>query len=597
MAPAEWTGFTALQTVETQYDARDRKTHERLIAGGAGGAAQRLTQHSYDALGRLGCSAVRMNVYAFATPPASGCTLGPEMGHGPDRITRNAYDAAGQLVQVRVGVGTADEAVEVTNAYNNNEQLTTLIDGDGNRAELRYDGHGRQDKWVFPSTARPGAFNPATQATALATAGAVNEADYEGYGYDSNGNRTSRPLRSGETLTSTYDALNRVTFIDNPNSGSALNDTAIANSNHLLGRLTQSIDNNGHFMRFTHSAFGEVTREASLDGGVKTMLYAAEGRRTLLTYADGFFVTYDHLRTGEVTHIRENGAASGPGVLAAISYDDLGRRTYLAQGNEAATTYGYDGASGLSHIGHHIPAPSGIFEPFSYSERNSAGQIINLVRPLDTFAFTGLTNQNVADTYNGLNQIATTGGAAAAHVARGNMIADGTSTTYAYNLVNQLAAKNGVTRLYYDPGGRLTQQWNGGGTLDYVGTQLIAETGGASGKRRYVHGPGTHEPLVMYENGQRRHLHADERGSIVMLTDDSSAVVAINRYDEYGVPQGPGAVGTLAGRFGYTGQAWLPEIGLRSSPLAQLILARGGISGGTTLEVGTGSRLETRAYR
>jgi RHS repeat-associated protein len=558
VAPVEWTGFTALQTVETQYDALGRKTHERLIAGGAGGAAQRLTQHSYDALGRLECSAVRMNVYAFGTPPASACTLGPEMGHGPDRITKNAYDAAGQLVQVRVGVGTADEAVEVTNAYNLNGQLTTLIDGNGNRAELRYDGHGRQAQWVFPSAARPPAFNPATQATALATAGAVNEDDYEGYGNDPNGNRTTKRLRSGETLTSTYDALNRVTFIDNPNSGSALNDVDHSFTYDLLGRMTRAQDQNGHYVAYEHSGFGEVTKEASL-GGAKTMLYDNEGRRTRLNYADGFYVTYDYLRTGEVTHIRENGAQSGPGVLATFSYDDLGRRTYLARGNGASTTYGYDPASSLAYMGHHIPAPSGMFEPFTYFERNSAGQIIGANRP-DTLAFTGLVNQSVADTHNGLNQIAMTGGAQAGHDPRGNMTADGTGTTHGYNLVNQLVAKNGVTQLYYDPAGRLTQQWNGGGTLDYVGTQLIAETGGASGNRRYVHGPGVDEPLVMYENSQRRHLHADERGSIVMITDDSSAIVAINRYDEYGVPQGPGGVGTLAGRFGYTGQAWLPEI-------------------------------------
>ncbi len=34
-------------------------------------------------------------------------------------------------------------------------------------------------------------------------------------------------------------------------------------------------------------------------------------------------------------------------------------------------------------------------------------------------------------------------------------------------------------------------------------------------------------------------------------------MLAINRYDEYGIPQG-----SNAGRFQYTGQAWLPELGL-----------------------------------
>lgn len=68
------------------------------------------------------------------------------------------------------------------------------------------------------------------------------------------------------------------------------------------------------------------------------------------------------------------------------------------------------------------------------------------------------------------------------------------------------------------------------------------------------------EPIVWYLGSgttTRRWLHADERGSIVAISDASGAVLAKNRYDEYGNPQS----GNL-GRFQYTGQAWLPEIGM-----------------------------------
>jgi RHS repeat-associated protein len=50
---------------------------------------------------------------------------------------------------------------------------------------------------------------------------------------------------------------------------------------------------------------------------------------------------------------------------------------------------------------------------------------------------------------------------------------------------------------------------------------------------------------------------ADERGSIVSVTNASGAVIGINSYDAYGVP----ASGNI-GRFQYTGQIWLAEIGL-----------------------------------
>lgn len=48
-----------------------------------------------------------MNSGAFASLPASACTLGIRGSPDPDRITKNFYDGAGQLVQVRKAVGTS----------------------------------------------------------------------------------------------------------------------------------------------------------------------------------------------------------------------------------------------------------------------------------------------------------------------------------------------------------------------------------------------------------------------------------------------------------------------------------------------------------
>ena len=73
-------------------------------------------------------------------------------------------------------------------------------------------------------------------------------------------------------------------------------------------------------------------------------------------------------------------------------------------------------------------------------------------------------------------------------------------------------------------------------------------------------GPGADEPIVWYEGSgttDRRFLSADERGSIVSVSDGTGAMLNLNRYDEYGKPQS-----TNAGRFGYTGQMWLGEVGL-----------------------------------
>jgi RHS repeat-associated protein len=95
----------------------------------------------------------------------------------------------------------------------------------------------------------------------------------------------------------------------------------------------------------------------------------------------------------------------------------------------------------------------------------------------------------------------------------------------------------------------------------YDGLDTLAEYDGSDVvQRRYVFGPGIDQPIVQYDGSgtaNRRFLSADERGSVIALTDSSGALVAINRYDEYGKP---GA--TNSGRFQYTGQMWLPEAGL-----------------------------------
>jgi RHS repeat-associated protein len=94
-----------------------------------------------------------------------------------------------------------------------------------------------------------------------------------------------------------------------------------------------------------------------------------------------------------------------------------------------------------------------------------------------------------------------------------------------------------------------------------VGAALIAEYDGSNAlQRRYVHGPGVDEPLVRYEGSgtsDRHWYHADERGSIVATSDGSGAITSVNSYDEYGIPGGANT-----GRFQYTGQQWLGDIGM-----------------------------------
>jgi RHS repeat-associated protein len=60
----------------------------------------------------------------------------------------------------------------------------------------------------------------------------------------------------------------------------------------------------------------------------------------------------------------------------------------------------------------------------------------------------------------------------------------------------------------------------------------------------------------------RRYLYADERGSIVAVTNGNGTKLEVNAYDEYGLPDSSLNDIATKGRFRYTGQAWIPELGM-----------------------------------
>ncbi len=117
--------------------------------------------------------------------------------------------------------------------------------------------------------------------------------------------------------------------------------------------------------------------------------------------------------------------------------------------------------------------------------------------------------------------------------------------------------------LAYDPLGRLAKTTVGAAVTAFLydGADLVAEYNSAGALvRRYVHGPAVDEPLVWYEGSgttDRRWLHADERGSVVAVSNSSGASIATYSYGPYGE-----TTNWSGSRFRYTGQITLPEVQL-----------------------------------
>lgn len=534
---AHWMAFSPLQKTLLNYDINGRLETEAHVAV-SGPDMYQARQFSYDAAGRLTCTALRMNApYAWTTLPTSACEAMTPGTHGPDRIVSNTYNSLDQITTVTSAVGTALQQDTVRTSYTANGRIFALRDARGGQTIYEYDGFDRLGKIRYPE--------PASSDSSSTT-------DYEQFGYDVASNVASVRLRDGNSIYLTYDYLNRMTFKDLPGG-----EPDIAYGYDLMGRLISASSSSGTY-GFTYDAIGRNLTAVSPQGTI-SFQYDEAGRRTRMIWPDAFYVDYDYLVTGEVHKIRENGVSSGLGVLATYSHDDLGRLTSLVRGNGASTSYGYDAASRLSSLADDLSGTSADqTSSFSY---NSAFDIVSRTRSNNSYAWNAPETVRRSYVANRLNQYTASGSVTPAYDAKGNLTSAGGST-FGYSSENLLISSSSpAATLSYDPLGRLYRT-TGSATLrlGYDGNRLVAEYDDANTLlRRYVHGPGADAPLVWYEGSgtsDRRWLHADERGSVTAVGNSSGAPAAINTYDEYGIP----GIGNL-GRFQYTGQTWLSDLG------------------------------------
>lgn len=548
VAPSSWPGFTVFQTVDISYDAAGQKIKE-LVSGA--GTPQTQTQFSYDSNGRPLCTAVRMNVAAFGSAPVDACQHGAAGGFGSDRISKNIYDPAGRLVTVQKAFGTPLQQDYVTYTYTANGKQATVTDANGTTAAYSYDGHDRLARWYFASKT---------------TAGVASTTDYEEYGYDAAGNRTSLRKRDGSTLTYQYDALGRNTVKILPEraglSPTHTRDVYFGYDLRGLQTWARFDGPSGEGVSFSYDGAGRLVSSSQvIDGAVRTMQYGFDrnGNRSELTLANVATTTFGYDGLNRMSAVFEGAWANQ---VASFGYDTHGRRTSLARTSGGVTSYGYDAIGRLASLSDDLLGTAAdITSTFGH---NPASQIVVRTRSNDSFVYGGDVTLTRQYSVNGLNQYTAAGPASFTYDANGNLTGDG-STSYLYDVENRLVSASGShnASLRYDPLGRLYETVGSGVTTRFLydGDELVAEYDGWGNLlRRYVHGAGSDDPLLWYEGSGtagRRQLYTDHQGSIVSVADASGSPFHINRYDDWGVP------GTYnLGRFQYTGQAWIPELGL-----------------------------------
>ena len=522
-----------------------------------------VTQYSYDNAGQLTCAATRMNSATFGALPSDACTLATTGSYGADRITKTQYDNAGQLTDIIRAYGiTITNGFPVTlqetyahYVYSNNGLKQTETDANGNKTQYVYDGFDRLSQVQYPSTSLG--------------SGTVNTGDYEQYGYDNAGNRTSWRRRDGSSFGFSYDALNRETVKDVPGGTAADVYTGYDGLGHVSYHRFVSASGSG--TSYYYDGLGRLSYTTDINSRTVWYAYNAASARITLTFPDSNAVGYGLDNANRMISLGWN-AQTG---LLTQGYDTLGRMT--SQGKASgSTSYGYDAIGRLTSMTNDLNGTAyDVGWTFGF---NPAGQMVSSTANSTAYDYKELTSSSDGPSYDGLNRDArlvpvTSACASGGYDARQNLICDGlTNRSFTYDVENKLtgaggSGSGGTITLAYDPEGRLSGYTVGGVTTTFLydGTNLIAEYNGAATTplRRYVHGTGTDNPLVWLEGAgttAERWFYTDYHGSVIGYSDSAGNLVDLYKYGPYGESKNASNVDSWSGsRFRYTGQTMLYE--------------------------------------
>lgn len=445
------------------------------------------------------------------------------------RVTTLAYDDAGRLETVTNPLSVVAE----TRTFTDNGLIASVKDGNNNVTTFEYDGFDRLKKRIFA------------------------DSTYEQYTRDANGNVTTRRTRKGDSITNTYDALNRLST--KAPAGMATATYTYDKVNRLRIASTPTVGGNpqtGDF-EWTYDTAGRLISEEYPDG--KTVQYQldANGNVTRLTFPDSYYVERVYDEVNQLTAVKLNGSASES---VSFDYDNLFRRTLLTYLNGNTCGYGYESNNDMSSLAQTF---NGSAVEFNYAFNNSHEPVAQLIDNNSYQWKPAAAGTTTYATANNLNEYPTVGGASQTYDNNGCLTGDGV-WTFGYDTESRLvsASKSGVSASYvYDPVGRQAQKTVGSAKsrFIYAGFQRIADYDqSGSLVARYVYGASLDEPLLSISaGGTVTYLHHDRKGNIVATTDNTGAVTNSYAYSPWG--ESASMSGTT---IGFTGQRYDSETGL-----------------------------------
>ena len=247
------------------------------------------------------------------------------------------------------------------------------------------------------------------------------------------------------------------------------------------------------------------------------------------------------------------------GALAGYEYDDLSRLVKLTYGNGAENDYTYTALDLVQSITYKNWSGGDLALNYSHD----LSDLVSQYAPGDE-RFNPVMDVSgwISATVNNLNQYQTYNGQTLTHPTAGNLQSDG-ARTFTYDAADRLISETSTgTPFTYDPFGRRSTKTASSETttLIYDAEDVIAEYDDQGQLvRKFIHGPGIDNPVMMTTGGSSSYYHADRLGSIIALTDANINPVETYRYTIYGKPN---TTGSLGNPYLYTARRYDSEIAL-----------------------------------
>jgi RHS repeat-associated protein len=589
---------------KTVYDQMGRTCETRQYEGGTNYIA---TQVQYDALERAHTTSNPFRPWLSQTPV----------------WTTKVFDALGRVTSVT----TPDNAV-VTSSYSGN--AVTITDQAGKARKSVTDALGRvtsvyedpsglnyQTSYAYDVLSQLITVTQGVQTRTFVydslkrlTSTTNPENGTVSFGYDNNGNLTSKVDARSITSTMTYDALNRMTsqsHNDSPQTatvnfyydGQSLPSGAPSfDRGFSTGRLvaiTYGGTSAGNYMGYDQ--LGRTVRQYQRTDSVNYLVeasYFANSTTQSLTYpsvpgaGDRRVVNYTNDSSSRTASVSSPATTYAP----AASVSSI---SYASHNGLASETYGNNLIHAVSYNNRLQPieiklgtsgSPSSIIDlDYTYGTTANNGNLQSIsysgsgLTYTQTFGYDVLNRLTTAQENSGANWSQTNaydrygnrwislgGGSQSLYFTAtnnritgwsydnaGNLLND-TFHTYTYDAYNKVSKVDGNSAYVYDGAGQRVRKLVGENVRFVYGIsgELVAEFSGTSGAllKEYVYGPSgliaTIEPTAINTNGTR-YTTPDHLGSPRVITNSSSGIVSRHDYMPFGEELGSGVGGRTPG--------------------------------------------------